>query len=1187
MPRTAEVVFLGNAASVEKAAALAARATQDAAAKIEAASQRQAAAQEAAHARIVASVGKTNAAFAKWGTVAAAGVIGASVDMAVHVEDAAAAIAKSAGTTTDAGKKIEDAFRKIPGTVEYSGAKIGEAFSGIAGELKTVEGHALSAGQSVEVMTAALDLADATGGDLKQTTEALGKVMLTYGLHADEAGTASDVLFNASKATGESVETFTTTLDKARGRLGALAPSVTETAALMAELTKQGVAGRLTMGALGGVFGTLVSQSKPVTQTLKDLNVHVFNAKHEFVGLRSVIDQLHPAIGKLNPEAQLMAARILFGEKAAKQMLEVIHQGPAAFDQWTKKVGESGTASKAAGVEHETLAGKAKAARATLENTAASIGDKLIPALQKMADALKGGIEWLDKHKTAAKVLAGVITAVLGAAVIDFAVVKVAKFIGGLKAMVLAAEEAGPALAAVLGPEGAVALGLVALGIGAYELGKHWKESMKVLEEAAQSMGNFVIGIINELLDKINKLTFGLTHLHIKPLSGAGEGGEEGFTRPPPTPGFEAFSTGKTSNTEGGMMAFFMSKGLSPAAAAGIVGNARQESNLDPKAAGGGLFQYIGSRAASGKGSAFDQLEATWKELTGGYKSVLAKLRKAHTPEEAARIFSEGFERPGTPMLSNRERYAAQAYGTHSHKLSAKQVEDTHSATTEKALEHAGTGTLPSHEKTKGPDFAAIDKWAEEKVGKYRESTGKNTGPELDALQKEFHTRAAAWCAEFATTAAMMGGANKAVRTASVATIREWAEAGSHGYKKGVSKTAHVGDMMMFPGDTHVGFVQSVHGDKVTTIEGNTSGGKVEVEHRKASEGTFASPIYRSGGAGSVIREGEAGKITKRIEEAIARSERLVLTAAQRAALHVGVAGAGQAHAQRQFYEGATSSVGAFLQARQSKWALDKPDLTTAGGQKAAHDRDYQAVATAQTQKKYYERELKAIKAEAKNWAKVRDSYLKLARRQHGKAKTEALHKAAEFDAKVKQAQSDAAALGGTIADTETAILQAENTLNVALPEEIQQAAETAAQKIAEGQSNDLSSYQAANSKVDAEVRAELITEDQGKAAKIANAQKALAGGYGQLSEEGILQVKGDLKEFAEAVTQATNALENHTKALEESAKVLKEFNQESQGIASIESGVLAKGLADLVSGQIGGRPQVAGAVRGFSGARY
>lgn len=105
---------------------------------------------------------------------------------------------------------------------------------------------------------------------------------------------------------------------------------------------------------------------------------------------------------------------------------------------------------------------------------------------------------------------------------------------------------------------------------------------------------------------------------------------------------------------------FFQSKGLTKAQAAGIAGNVRQESSYNPNTPGGGLFQDIGSRAPSGTGSAQHQLEAAWRELQG--TSTLAKLKATKTPQEAARVFSEDFERPGEPDLSNREKYAAEAY---------------------------------------------------------------------------------------------------------------------------------------------------------------------------------------------------------------------------------------------------------------------------------------------------------------------------------------------------------------------------------------------------------------------------------------------------------------------------------------------------------------------------------------------
>lgn len=105
---------------------------------------------------------------------------------------------------------------------------------------------------------------------------------------------------------------------------------------------------------------------------------------------------------------------------------------------------------------------------------------------------------------------------------------------------------------------------------------------------------------------------------------------------------------------------YFEQQGLSRAQAAGIAGNLQQESSDNPNAAGGGLDQGQGARAHGG--SMLQQLEAIWSELTGSEASTLRALRRAKTPQSAARVFSQRFERPGLPMLANRERYALEAY---------------------------------------------------------------------------------------------------------------------------------------------------------------------------------------------------------------------------------------------------------------------------------------------------------------------------------------------------------------------------------------------------------------------------------------------------------------------------------------------------------------------------------------------
>lgn len=107
--------------------------------------------------------------------------------------------------------------------------------------------------------------------------------------------------------------------------------------------------------------------------------------------------------------------------------------------------------------------------------------------------------------------------------------------------------------------------------------------------------------------------------------------------------------------------------------AAGVAGNTMQESSDTPGRAGGDLAQWQGSRYQGlvdyarshgvplGSGAA--ALGYLAQDLKGPYKGLAAQLRAAKTPQQAADLFSNIYERPGIPMLANRERYAAQALG--------------------------------------------------------------------------------------------------------------------------------------------------------------------------------------------------------------------------------------------------------------------------------------------------------------------------------------------------------------------------------------------------------------------------------------------------------------------------------------------------------------------------------------------
>lgn len=115
-------------------------------------------------------------------------------------------------------------------------------------------------------------------------------------------------------------------------------------------------------------------------------------------------------------------------------------------------------------------------------------------------------------------------------------------------------------------------------------------------------------------------------------------------------------------------------KGANKIGAAGIIGNAVGESNLDPSSigsGGGGLFGFTAGEvslpsvqaAAREAGVAWDN--ATFQTefmLNHGGSGLIPQLNTASSPGESARIFMEEWERPGIPRLDVREAGARAAF---------------------------------------------------------------------------------------------------------------------------------------------------------------------------------------------------------------------------------------------------------------------------------------------------------------------------------------------------------------------------------------------------------------------------------------------------------------------------------------------------------------------------------------------
>ena len=355
-----------------------------------------------------------------------------SIKMASDLQTADASIVASEGITTKAAQNIGSAFDSTAFKSEYSGIAQATAFAAVAGQLKATQGQALSTQQSLEFMNATTDLATAKGIQLGDATSTTAGILQAFQLPVDQASKATNILFNASNDTGQSMDTFATSVEKLKAKLGSAAPDLQNLAALSVDLTKQGITGRAAVSGMNTAITSLGAAAAGTTKTGKDaettLKLYGLSARTstgELTPLSTIIGGLGPKFKTMTQSQQIATASAIFGASAAKQMTAVILAGSAAFDQATAAVTKNNAVQDAAAVKQKTLAGEVDILKAGITSEATQLGGVLVPALTTVVGAIAPVIgdftslvKWFEQGSTPALTIAAIIGGVLAPALI-------------------------------------------------------------------------------------------------------------------------------------------------------------------------------------------------------------------------------------------------------------------------------------------------------------------------------------------------------------------------------------------------------------------------------------------------------------------------------------------------------------------------------------------------------------------------------------------------------------------------------------------------------------------------------------------------------------------------------------------------------------------------------------------------
>lgn len=258
-----------------------------------------------------------------------------------------------------------------------------------------------NADQAISADRAALTLQAGLHIKAADAAKYLGDTLDQFGLGADQAAHAADVLAGASTGASGGIKDIWYALKYAGPAANALHISLSDVAGAVVGMGKSGIIGQ----QAGTTIRTaLVNMAKPTTQMQKgldSLNITAFNSQGKFKGLSYVIGQLQKAQEKLSPQAFSKAVAQAYGKTGVSGISALAKAGPEGYAAALQQVTQVGKAQQLTAAQSKGLNGAMVQLKTQAQQTGLTLYTAMSPALERITRDLTGGMAavtpWAEK----------------------------------------------------------------------------------------------------------------------------------------------------------------------------------------------------------------------------------------------------------------------------------------------------------------------------------------------------------------------------------------------------------------------------------------------------------------------------------------------------------------------------------------------------------------------------------------------------------------------------------------------------------------------------------------------------------------------------------------------------------------------------------------------------------------------
>lgn len=389
--------------------------------------------------------------------------------------------------------ELEAAIVNLANTSQYKIADVDMAFR-VLGGLGFTTGQILGGlGQQAIILAQAMG-GPGAGVSAADAAQLLGQAIYLFGQRGLTAKVAADELTGAFYSNMMSVSDLTSFLGMAGGTAASLGVSFGQLLTFGSMLTPMFGSASSAGASLSYMMRNL---AHPATQKMADeiqsLGLHVYDAQGQFVGLKSIMDQLFQDTAGMTEQQKMDVFGTLFNVRSGRAAMDLMSQTQASFDAMYDRVNtriqQNGQAQKDSDAINNTVIGTWQRLTTTLNDFFAKAGEGIGTALLPLMNAFNGLLSVMQANPALMQFIG--VFLLLGTIITGLTFI--------ITAGIVVFSLFGAAIAAIFLPVTLVTGAILALGALVLLAWNNWTGFRQVVEQVGAALGTFAGEVVSRL----------------------------------------------------------------------------------------------------------------------------------------------------------------------------------------------------------------------------------------------------------------------------------------------------------------------------------------------------------------------------------------------------------------------------------------------------------------------------------------------------------------------------------------------------------------------------------------------------------------------------------------------------------------------------------------------------------------